>query len=95
MFGIFFDWLHARRCAGRELCVTFANPNTGRSEYDFILTVPGEHPMDKPNIYLNLQSGAVAAPSTWSGPQTFSSDQEALDMWDGLVRGVRSRPGAV
>lgn len=87
--------LEGRPRAGRELCVTFTNPNTGGKEYDFILSVPGEHPMDQPNIYLNMQSGSVAEPSSYSGPQTFGNDHDALELWDKLVKGIRSRPGAV
>jgi hypothetical protein len=81
--------------AGRELCIRFANTNTGGREYYFILSVPSEHPMDQPNIYLSMQSGSVDAPSSYSGPQTFDTDIEALELWDRLVEGIRSRPGAV
>lgn len=65
--------------------------NEGRA-YNFELKVPGlKDRLDRPQVHLAMNNQL----HLYDGKKPFTSDTEALSLWDAISRSIRLRPGAI
>lgn len=73
--------------------ILVAGNQNGKRSYGFKWEAPGkDYSLAEPNLNVSLQVRESAyAPNR----ESFSSDDEALELWDTLVNSIRLRPGSV
>ncbi len=73
--------------------ILVAGTQNGKRGYGFKWEAPGkDYSLAEPNMNVSLQVGESAYATN---RESFSSDDEALELWDTLVSSIRLRPGAV
>jgi hypothetical protein len=73
--------------------ILVAGNQDGKRGYGFKWEAPGkDYSLAEPNLNVSLQVGESAYATN---RESFSSDDEALELWDTLVNSIRLRPGAV
>ncbi|MGY2492404.1 T6SS immunity protein Tli4 family protein [Cupriavidus sp. CP313] len=73
--------------------ILVAGTQEGKRTYGFKWEAPGKaDSLAEPNLNVSLQVGESAY---LTNNESFSSDEEALDLWDAVVSSLRLRPGAV
>ncbi|MBB3257141.1 hypothetical protein F4827_002312 [Paraburkholderia bannensis] len=73
--------------------ILVAGTQNGKRGYGFKWEAPGkDYSLAEPNMNVSLQVGESAYATN---RESFSSDGEALELWDTLVSSIRLRPGAV
>jgi hypothetical protein len=73
--------------------ILVAGNQNGKRSYGFKWEAPGkDYSLAEPNLNVSLQVGESAYATN---RESFSSDDEALELWDKLVNSIRLRPGAV
>jgi hypothetical protein len=73
--------------------ILVAGTQDGKRTYGFKWEAPGKaRSLAEPNLNVSLRVGESAY---ISNNESFSSDEEALELWDAVVGSLRLRPGAV
>ncbi|WP_432260038.1 T6SS immunity protein Tli4 family protein [Cupriavidus sp. TMH.W2] len=73
--------------------ILIAGTQDGKRTYGFKWEAPGKaDSLAEPNLNVSLQVGESAYSTN---KESFSSDEEALELWDTVVDSLRLRPGAV
>jgi hypothetical protein len=73
--------------------ILVAGNQDGKRGYGFKWEAPGkDYSLAEPNLNVSLQVGESAYATN---RESFSSDDEALELWDTLVNSIRLRPGSV
>lgn len=73
--------------------ILVAGNQNGKRSYGFKWEAPGkDYSLAEPNLNVSLQVGESAY---LTNRESFSIDDEALELWDTLVNSIRLRPGAV
>lgn len=73
--------------------ILVAGTQDGKRTYGFKWEAPGKaNSLAEPNLNVSLRVGESAY---LTNKESFSSDEEALELWDAVVGSLRLRPGAV
>ncbi|CAM2172380.1 hypothetical protein PSAC2689_200026 [Paraburkholderia sacchari] len=73
--------------------ILVAGTQDGKRGYGFKWEAPGKsYSLAEPNLNVSLE---VRESAYATNRESFSSDDEALELWDTLVNSIRLRPGAV
>ncbi|CAM2172408.1 Tle cognate immunity protein 4 C-terminal domain-containing protein [Paraburkholderia sacchari] len=73
--------------------ILVAGTQNGKRGYGFKWEAPGKsYSLAEPNLNVSLE---VRESAYATNRESFSSDDEALELWDTLVNSIRLRPGAV
>ncbi|WP_454764768.1 T6SS immunity protein Tli4 family protein [Cupriavidus campinensis] len=73
--------------------ILLAGTQNGKRVYGFKWEAPGKaQSLAEPNLNLSLD---VRESAYLTNAESFSSDEEALEIWDRVVESIRLRPGAV
>ncbi|SAL70835.1 hypothetical protein AWB71_04316 [Caballeronia peredens] len=73
--------------------ILVAGTQNGKRGYGFKWEAPGkDYSLAEPNLNVSIEVGESAYATN---RESFSSDDEALELWDTLVNSIRLRPGAV
>lgn len=73
--------------------ILLASNQDGKRGYGFKWEAPGkEYSLAEPNLNASLRVGESAYTTN---RESFSSDEEALELWDAVIDSIRLRPGAV
>ncbi|WP_454767034.1 T6SS immunity protein Tli4 family protein [Cupriavidus campinensis] len=73
--------------------ILLAGTQNGKRVYGFKWEAPGKaQSLAEPNLNLSLD---VRESAYLTNAESFSSDEEALELWDAIVNSIRLRPGAV
>ncbi|CAM2184124.1 Tle cognate immunity protein 4 C-terminal domain-containing protein [Paraburkholderia sacchari] len=73
--------------------ILVAGNQNGKRGYGFKWEAPGkDYSLAEPNLNVSLRVGESAYATN---RESFSSDDEALELWDTVVNSIRLRPGAV
>lgn len=83
--------VHLDGRAGQEQITIF--PADGVSSFDARLELYGDGTYRTPTLKLWMEANRLAPPDP-RDPRAFLSDDEALALWDALLKSIRPRPGA-
>jgi len=73
--------------------ILLAGTEKGKRLYGFKWEAPGKaHSLAEPNLNVSLD---VRESAYLTNNESFSTDEEALELWDAVVGSIRLRPGAV
>jgi len=73
--------------------ILIAGTENGKRLYTFKWEAPGKaYALGEPNINITMN---VLDSAYKTNQESFTSDEEALELWDALVESIRLRPGAV
>jgi len=73
--------------------ILLAGTEKGKRLYGFKWEAPGKaHSLAEPNLNVSLD---VRESAYLTNNESFSTDEEALELWDAVVSSIRLRPGAV
>ncbi|WP_245178191.1 T6SS immunity protein Tli4 family protein [Cupriavidus sp. AcVe19-1a] len=73
--------------------ILVAGTQDGKRTYGFKWEAPGKtESLGEPNLNVSLR---VSESAYLTNKESFSSDEEALELWDAVVDSIRLRPGSV